>query len=178
MPTPSPDDGNAPSPTSRLKRLLRLPFEILLVPLILLDELVRPIYRPLLRWIASWRFMQRLETWVGARHPFAILVLLAIPFAFAEPLKVVSLLWIADGHFKTGTFTLILAYLTSFVVVERIYSAGRDKLLSIGWFAWMMGVMVSVRTALLDWVHQTAFWQAAIRMKEQVTATVRRWLAP
>lgn len=176
MPAPSPDDGNVPSPPSRLKRLLRLPFEIILVPLILLDELARPIYRPLLRWIASWRIMHRLDKWIGALHPLAILMLLAIPFAFAEPMKVVSLLWIADGHFKTGTVTLVLAYLMSFVIVERIYHAGRDKLLTIGWFAWAMGIMVSLRATLLDWVHQTALWQAAKRIKDRVVATVRGWL--
>lgn len=178
MTIPSPG-GDAPrSRPSQWRRLLRLPFEVLLVPLILLDELARPFYRPLLRWIASLRFMHRMEKWIGARHPFAILVLLAIPFAFAEPLKVASLFWIANGHLKMGTIALILAYLTSFVVVERIYSAGRDKLLTIGWFSWLMGILVSLRTTLLDWVHRTALWQAAVRMKDRAAAMVKRWFAP
>ena len=40
---------------SKLARLLLLPFEAVMVLFIVLDEIARPLYRPLLRWVASLR---------------------------------------------------------------------------------------------------------------------------
>jgi hypothetical protein len=151
-----------------IARLLRLPLEVLLTVLIVLDELARPLYRPLLRWVATWRLMRRLEAWVAARHRFTILVLLAIPFAIVEPLKVLALLWIGRGALVPGGITLALAYLAGFVLVERVYSAGRDKLLTIGWFAWLMAIVAGVREAVSAWARQTAVWQFAARIRARL----------
>ena len=156
---------------SRLACLLLLPFEAVMVVFIVLDEIARPLYRPLLRWTASLRLMHHLERWVAARHRLTILVLLAIPFIIVEPLKIVALLWIGRGAFISGIVLLALAYLAGFVFVERIYSAGKPKLLTIRWFAWAVGLLTSIRTALLDWTRQTAIWKAARRAR----ATVAAW---
>lgn len=156
----------------RLVRLLRLPFEVVLALVVVLDELARPFYRPLLRWVATWRLMNWLETWVAARHRFTILVLLAIPFAIVEPLKLQSLVWIARGSVVSGSISLALAYLAGFVLVERIYSAGYPKLMTIGWFARLMRIVVAVREAVLQWVRQTAVWRFAAAVKTRAM----RWL--
>ena len=154
-------------------RLLRLPFEVLLALLVVLDETVRPLYRPLLRWIGTWRFMAGFEAWVAAQHRFFILFLLSVPFVVAEPLKILGLIWIARDAVVTGTVTLALAYLAGFVLVERIYRAGEPKLMTIGWFAELMRLIVIVREAMLGWVRQTAAWRLAVGIR----TTVRRWLA-
>jgi hypothetical protein len=49
----------------------------------------------------------------------------------------------------TGVVLLVLAYLVSFLIVERIYEAGREKLLTYWWFAWAMAQIVKVRNLLL-----------------------------
>ena len=158
---------------SRLARLLLLPFEAVMVVFIVLDEIARPLYRPLLRWTASLRLMHHLERWVAARHRLTILVLLAIPFIIVEPLKIVALFWIGRGALISGAVLLALAYLAGFVFVERIYSAGKPKLLTIAWFAWVMRLLVSVRNALIERARQTAIWKSVTRAK----ATVQAWFA-
>ena len=65
--------------------------------------------------------------------------------AVAEPLKIVGLVMIGRGQVALGGLVLALAYLASFLIVERIYHAGRDKLLSYGWLAWTMGHLVRLR---------------------------------
>lgn len=145
-----------------------------MVVFIVLDEIARPVYRPLMRWVASLRLMHRMEIWIAARHRLTILVLLAIPFIIVEPLKIVGLFWIGRGAFVSGIVLLGVAYLAGFVIVERIYSAGRAKLLTIGWFAWGMGLLVTLRTALLERVRQTAAWRAAIRARRAVQAWFAR----
>ncbi|MBS9476960.1 hypothetical protein [Ancylobacter radicis] len=157
-----------------LLRLLRLPFELVLTVLVLLDEAARPLYRPLLRWVAGLGVMRRFEAWIARLPRLAILTLLAIPFAFAEPLKFVALIWIADGHFKTGTLTLALAYLASFVIVERIYRAGEPKLMTYGWFAFLMERLIAIRTTLLGWVQATALFRAVDRARRRLRAWLGR----
>jgi hypothetical protein len=55
----------------------------------------------------------------------------------------------AIGMVVSGVVLMALAYLVSFLIVERIYHAGRDKLLTYAWFKWGMDRVVFVRNLLL-----------------------------
>ena len=151
-----------------LRQILLLPFNIIVAFLILLDEIARPLYRPLARWLASLRLIEAAEARIARLNRYVILVLLAVPFAIAEPLKVYGVLMLGEGHLIRGLIILALAYLASFLLIERIYHAGRDKLLSIGWFGWIMAQITRVRAALTAWVKDTAVWKAARQSKQAV----------
>jgi len=140
------------TPSMTLKQILLLPFNVVVAVLILLDEVARPIYRPLARWLGSLRLVERIEARIAGLNRYVILVLLAVPFAVAEPLKVYGVLMLGEGHFVRGVVILALAYLASFLLIERIYHAGRDKLLSIRWFGWIMTQITTIRAALTTWV--------------------------
>jgi hypothetical protein len=139
-----------------------------LAALVLLDEAARPLYRPLSRWIASLRIVARMEEAVARLPRLAILIVLAVPFVVAEPLKIVGLLLMARGRVVAGLVILALAYLASFLLVERIYHAGRDKLLTYRWLAWLMGLIVSIRERLLAWVKASAAYAFALRIRDDV----------
>ena len=157
-----------------LRKILLLPFNIIVAALILLDEIARPVYRPLAQWLASLRLVEAAEAHVARLNRYVILLLLAVPFAIAEPLKIYGVLMLGEGHFVRGIVILGLAYLASFLLIERIYHAGRDKLLSIGWFGWIMGQITRVRAALTAWVKDTAVWKAALQTKEAIGRAVRQ----
>jgi hypothetical protein len=150
---------------------LRTVVEIVLAALILLDELVRPLYRPLARWIASLRLVARMEAAIARMPRLAVLLLLALPLAIAEPLKLVGLVLVGRGQIAPGVVVLGLAYLASFLIVERIYHAGRVQLLSYRWLAWTMGHLSRLRAALLDWIRASAAWRFVQARRE----AVRRW---
>ncbi|QIB35584.1 hypothetical protein [Ancylobacter pratisalsi] len=156
-----------------LRATARFLFQLVLAVFIIVDELFRPLYRPLVARIAALKLMQALERWIGARSPFTILVLLAIPYVLVEPFKFIALIWIANGAVRTGTITLIVAYLLSFVIVERIYSAGRLKLMTIGWVAWMIETVTSVQRSLLTWLRLDQFKQEARRLLRRLRASLR-----
>lgn len=156
---------------------LRLALETVLTLIVILDELARPIYRPLIAWVASWTFMYRFEAWIAGRSRWTVLVLIAIPLAIVEPMKFVALFVIAQGHIKSGTLALAFAYLASFVIVERIFSAGRPQLMSFAIIAWSIGVMVKVREALLAVLRESALWQLIGRVKMRVRLMAGRFLA-
>lgn len=149
-------------------RALRFLVEIVLAALILLDELARPLYRPLARWIASLRLVARMEAAIARMPRLAVLLLLALPLAIAEPLKIVGLVLVGRGQLVLGIVVLGLAYLASFLVVERIYHAGRTQLLSYGWLAWIMGRLSRLRAAILDRVKSSAAWRFVQERREAV----------
>ncbi|MGO4407835.1 hypothetical protein AB4Z10_26695 [Bosea sp. RAF48] len=163
-PPPAPERGP-------LKRGLLAALRAVLTVFIVLDELLRPLYRPLIRRLAGLRVMRRLEETVSGLPRPLVLLALAIPFAIAEPLKLFGLLLFARGQFWAGLVVTAFAHLMSFVFVERIYHAGREKLLSYRWFAWIMGQVVRVRDQVLGWVRASAAYGFAIRTRD----TARRW---
>ncbi|WP_377845011.1 hypothetical protein [Bosea sp. UC22_33] len=163
-PSPAPECGPL---TRGLLAILRAVITVFVI----LDEFLRPLYRPLLRRLAELRIMRRLEESVAALPPPLVLLALAIPFAIAEPLKLFGLLLFARGQFWAGLIVTAFAHLMSFVFVERIYHAGRDKLLSYRWFAWIMGQIVRVRDNVLGWVRATPAYGLAMRTRD----AVRQW---
>ncbi|WP_262332376.1 hypothetical protein [Bosea sp. BH3] len=138
---------------------------------IILDEIARPFYGPLVRWFASLRLVHRLEEAVSRLPRPLVLLALAVPFAIAEPLKLVGLVLMARGAFWPGLIVLGLAHLASFLIVERIYEAGREKLLTYAWFAWIMGLVTRLRDRVLGWVRASAAYAFAIRTRD----AARRW---
>lgn len=148
---PTPPSRRRPPPSFRqrpVRRTLGLAFRLVCALVIILDELARPIYRPLLARLAAWKVMRAFERWIAARSVWTILALLLIPYATVEPLKFVGLLWIANGWAKGGTALLLFAYLVSFVLIERIFTAGRPKLMTLPWIAFIIDTANTVHARL------------------------------
>lgn len=154
----------------RLSSLLLAPLKFVVGVFIVLDEIARPFYRPVGRWVASLRLMEALERRVAALPRYLVLLALAVPFAVAEPLKLYGVYMLGTGRLVLGLLVLVFAYLASFILVERIYHAGRTQLLSIGWFAWVMGLIVGVRTRLTNWFKATAAWRVVVAVRERIRA--------
>jgi hypothetical protein len=133
---------------------------LITIPL-LAEALARPAYQPLLRAVSRLTILQRLDRWVAAKPRWLILAVLAVPFLGVEPLKVLGLVWIGEGLILRGLGLLGFAYGTSFVLVERIYRAGRDKLRSYHWLAACIDFAVSIRDAALASLRTTRAWQIA-----------------
>ncbi|MBS7545058.1 hypothetical protein [Ancylobacter oerskovii] len=160
-----------------LTSIPRLLFEAVIALIVVLDELARPVYRPLIAAVARWRLMRRFEAWVAGHGRLAILILLAVPLAIVEPMKFLAVIWAARGHYVTGTLALGLAYLASFVVVERIYSAGKPKLMTFPWFAWGVGLMLAVRAVVLERLRASPLWQGGARLAARLRAAFARFRA-
>jgi hypothetical protein len=77
--------------------------------------------------------------------PYQSLLVLAVRLAIIEPLKVLALLVVGDGHFVAGTSVMICAYAGSLFITERLFRVLKPKLLSLAWFAKMWSWFVTVR---------------------------------
>jgi hypothetical protein len=160
--------------TSGTRRFFLLVAEAIIVFYLLLDALVAPIFSPFLRWVAKLRFVIRIEALVAGMPPYGILALLAIPFVLAEPAKLYGLILFATGQVMAGLVVFALAYFVSFVVVERIYTAGRDKLRTIGWFAKAIDWLFDLRDRALAWARGTEAWALFLAFKRRAADLVAR----
>ncbi|MCW8059531.1 hypothetical protein [Agrobacterium tumefaciens] len=145
---------------SKIRTILVFPIRAIIIFALVLDGIFRPLYRPVIRAISNLTFIQQLESRIERLPRLAILLCLAVPFAIAEPMKIVGLVLIAHGAFKSGLVLTILAHLSTFLIVERIYHAGREKLLTYGWLAWIMRYVRFARSfydrfklAALNWIR-------------------------
>ncbi|MFG1330952.1 hypothetical protein V5F41_06815 [Xanthobacter autotrophicus] len=136
-----------------LPAALRTAFRIVCGAVILLDELVRPLYRPLIRRIAELRLMRAFEGWIARRSPYLVLVLIGVPYIVVEPLKFLALIGIANGHAKVGAVAFLLANLVSFVLIERIFTAGKAQLMTLRPMAWLITTAGAVRASVVSWLH-------------------------
>jgi hypothetical protein len=77
--------------------------------------------------------------------PYQSLVLLAIPVSLIEPLKLAAVAIAGEGHWITGTVTIICAYAASLLLVERLFRIVKPKLLALPWFARLWGWLLALR---------------------------------
>lgn len=144
-------------------QMLLFPIRLIVAVLVVISEIARPFYRPFVRWLSALSFIVQFSDFVASLPRGVILVFFAIPFAVAEPLKIYALVLMTRGHLVLGVLITLIAHLMSFVLVERIFHAGRKKLLTYAWMSWIMD-----RVAVAQgWVSD---------LKNTIISNVRRWL--
>jgi hypothetical protein len=87
----------------------------------------------------------RMRRIIEGLGPYQSLVLLAIPTALVEPLKLVAIAVAGDGHWITGTVMIVAAYAASLLVVERLFLVVKPKLLTLPWFARLWAWFIVIR---------------------------------
>ncbi|MBV5266057.1 hypothetical protein [Pinisolibacter aquiterrae] len=156
-----------------LRAALRLPALVLVAIYFLIDDVVLAAFRPLVAWASGLRLFLRFAVFLRRLPPYPTLVLFLVPFAVLEPFKIVGLWLMATGRFTPGLITLAVAHILSIVLVERLFHATRDKLLTIPWFAW--GYVRVMR--LYDWslgrLRATEAWRRAERALRAIRAGLR-----
>jgi hypothetical protein len=107
------------------------------------------------------RFLNRLG-------PYQSLLILAVPLAIVEPLKLVALFVVGGGHFIPGLLIMICAYAGSLLITERLFVVLKPKLLTLPWFAFAWQCFVTVRDNLVYWLRRT--WTRVRRSAHSVPA--------
>ncbi len=108
------------------------PFVVVLAGLYFLaDAIFATIAHPLARWIGEQRIFARLRTWIRSLRPYPSLALFAVPLIMLEPVKPVAAYLAATSQVRLALMVLIVGEILKLVLVERLFSINRDKLLSI-----------------------------------------------
>jgi hypothetical protein len=155
--------GGSTALSRRLKRLLNAPLLLLSVLVVLLDDAFRALVIPAVRALARLALIRRLEARIARLSPVAILMLFVIPLAIIEPFKIYALYLFGEGHFLSAVLMFALAKVVGLGLAERLFAVGRDKLLSIRWFAWCHARALAIRDHVHAWLARTRIWQQAMR---------------
>jgi hypothetical protein len=158
----------------RLRKILNMPLLALAVVVVLTDDAFRAFVVPTVRALARLAPFRRIEAAIASMPPTGILLLFLIPLAIIEPFKIYALYLFSLGHFAGGVATFILAKVVGLGLAERLFAIGRDKLLSIRWFAWCHAKTLIIRDTVHAWLAKSKIWQETLRIVRLVRRMVTR----
>lgn len=136
---------------------------------LLIDALVLPLVRWIVRPLARLPVYERIAAWLAVQSPYVALALLLVPLVILEPVKPVGLYLIATRRVTAGLAVLLLGELIKLVLVERLYHICLPKLLLIPAFAW--GYRTVTRWLML--IRETRAVRVAMRAIDRVRAVMR-----
>ena len=124
---------------------------------LLVDAVLMTVARPL---AAHWMFGS-IRAQIVSLRPYPTLALFAVPLIVLEPVKPVAAYLAGTGHITMGMFVLVVGEVLKLVLLQRLFSVSRDKLISIPAFAWTYGMYLQAK----EWLGSFEAWQAARRWK-------------
>src|SRR5215210_4664084 len=107
-------------------------------------------------WIAKHLVLWKLRAWIRSLRPYPSLALFSVPVIILEPVKPVAAYLAATGQIVSSVITLIVGEILKLVLVERLFSLTRDKLMKIPAFAWAYGKFRQAKA----WIEATEAWRA------------------
>ena len=138
-----------------MKRILKPVTYALAALYFLADALFMAIAKPISDWLARRLVLRRLRAWIRSLRPYPSLALFSVPVIMLEPVKPVAAYLAATGQMLGSVVTLIVGELLKLVLVERLFSLTRDKLMKIPAFA---RAYTKFREAK-EWLKNTDAWQ-------------------
>ena len=154
-----------------MKRVWNLIVFTVAILYFLMDAVFATVAVPLSQWIgANWAFA-RIHRWIVSLRPYPTLLLFVVPLIVLEPAKPAAAYLVATGHALPGLVVLAIAEILKLVLIERLFSISRDKLLSIPAFAWAYRRY----SAAKDWFTSLETWQLAMRWSRDARNAVRSY---
>lgn len=111
--------------------------------------------------IASYKLISKLESQIAQSNRYTILILLMVPGCIMFPAKLYSLYLIGIGKKLAGASLFILIKILGTAIATRLFTIGKDKLLTIRAFRWVYDRIILIKTYLMNKLEQMEFWQNA-----------------
>ena len=138
-----------------MNRVLKPVTYVLAVVYFLVDAAFIAVAKPVSNWIAKHLVLRNLRAWIRSLPPYPSLALFSVPVIILEPVKPVAAYLAATGQFLSSVVTLIVGELLKLVLVERLFSLTRDKLMKIPAFAWAYTKFRDAKS----WLEATEAWR-------------------
>jgi hypothetical protein len=127
-----------------------------------LVELTRSIHH---RRSIAMRLLRLPRRRIERLGPYPSLLLVAVPLAVVEPLKVAIVFFAGSGHWITGTIAMICAYAVSLFVTHWLFRIVRPKLFRLPWFAACWTWLMTTRRQVFAWLR--GLWQPKRRVAQR-----------
>jgi uncharacterized membrane protein len=147
---------NRPRPgVDAVKRILKVLTYIAAGLYLLVDALFMTVAKPIADWLGKHVVLKRLRDWIKSLPPYPSLALFSVPVIVLEPIKPIAAYLAATGQFLSGAATFIFGELLKLVLVERLFSLTREKLMRIPAFAKLYGMY----SQAITWLRETEAWR-------------------
>ena len=154
-----------------MKRFVRAITYMLAAIYFLVDAIFAGLTQPISTWLARHVPMRALRSWIRSLPPYPSLALFSVPVILLEPIKPLAAYLAATGQLIGAAMTLVIGELLKLVLVERLFSLTRDKLLRIPAFAWAYGHYVRAKA----WLVATEVWQRLQSLRRMAWDQLRDW---
>ncbi len=152
-----------------MKRILKPLTYVVAALYFLVDAAFMAIAKPISDWLGRHIVLTRLCAWIRSLRPYPSLALFSVPVIVLEPVKPVAAYLAATGQMLSSVVTLIIGELLKLVLVERLFSLTRDKLMKIPAFLWAYTRFRQAKA----WIEDTEAWKAV----RAVSKAVRRYVS-
>jgi hypothetical protein len=142
----------------RLQRWLLAPLVYLAALLLLLEDWLWNLGAQLMDRMAQWPPLHRLERWIRRLGPKAALVLFVLPAILLFPVKLLALWALANGYPVSGLTVIVLAKLGGAAAVARLYLLTRPVLMTMVWFAALLGWFLVRKERWIESLRATRAW--------------------
>src|SRR5262249_49162659 len=134
-----------------VRRILKPLTYVLAVLYFLVDAVFMTVARPVSNWIARHLPLRGLRAWIRSLSPYGALGVVSLPVMILEPVKPLAAYLAATGQWVVSAVALIVGEVLKLVLVERLFSLTRDKLMKIPAFAWAYGKFQDMKA----WLEST-----------------------
>src|SRR6478736_9673603 len=138
-----------------MKRILKVLTYVAAGLYLLVDAIFMTIAKPIASWIDKHVPLKRLRDWIKSLPPYLSLALFSVPVIVLEPIKPIAAYLAATGQFLSGAVTFIFGELLKLVLVERLFSLTREKLMKIPAFA----RLYESYSQAIAWLKGTEAWR-------------------
>ena len=138
-----------------MNRILKPVTYVLAAIYFVVDAAFIVVAKPISTWIAKHLVLRKLRAWIRSLRPYPSLALFSLPVIILEPVKPVAAYLAATGQIVSSVVTLIVGELLKLVLVERLFSLTRDKLMKIPAFAWAYAKFRQAKA----WLEATEAWR-------------------
>jgi hypothetical protein len=140
----------------RVNRILKPVTYVLAAAYFVVDAVFIAVAKPISNWLARHLVLRKLRAWIRSLRPYPSLALFSVPVIILEPVKPVAAYLAATGQVVSSVVTLIVGEVLKLVLVERLFSLTRDKLMKIPAFARAYGKFRQAKA----WLEATEAWRA------------------
>ncbi len=134
----------------RLKRIFWTTLAVLFLAVSWLWDTLAPLIRAFLVLIPLERVKRAVIDFMDRLAPYPTLAIFLIPLVASEPIKLGSFWLFAQKQWFAGSATFLFAEILRFGLVAFLFTACKDKLLSIPWFKKLYELFVRVH----EWAHE------------------------
>jgi hypothetical protein len=113
-----------------------------------------------------------LRAWIASLRPYPTLALFVVPVIILEPAKPLAAYLTATDHVISGLTVLVVGEILKLVLIERLFSVSRDKLMSIRAFAWCYDKLRQAH----DWIESLEAWRLMRRLSLIAKRSVRSYV--